>query len=135
MSQGSVFAIVWLGIGVAALVVVFVVGGRWLSRSVLSRWTRAFESAATSLAETSESLKTPSGKPLGAVAEETYEHIREIRELAAEVAKENESFMIEYMPVVVKNQPTNRSDSSASHLTSPFGMNNRAARHKPSQGV
>lgn len=131
MSQGAVHAVVWLGIGVAALAVVFAVGGRWLARSVLSRWTRAFESMATSLADTSESLKTPSGKSLGTVVEETCEHIREIRELTA---KETESFTFEYPPAAFENQPANPSGSSASHLTSPLGMNTRAARPKPSQG-
>ena len=133
MSQGSVFAAVWLGVGVAALAVVLAVGGRWLSRSVLSRWTRAFESMATSLAGTNESLKTPSGKPLGAVVEETHEHIREIRDLTAKTAEENESFTLEYLPAAFENQPANRSDSSASHLTSPLSANTRAARPKPSQ--
>lgn len=134
MSQGSMLAIVWLGIGVAALVAVFVVGGRWLSRSLLPRWTRAFESMATSLADTNKSLKTPSGKPLGTVVAETYECIQEIRDLTAEAAKENESFTIEYLPVVARNQSEDRSDSSTRHLTSSFGTNSRAARPKPSQG-
>lgn len=130
MSQVSVPAVAWLGVGVATLAVVFVVGGRWLSRSLLSRWTQAFESMATSLADTSESLKTPSGKPLGAVVEETREHIRDIRELTA---KETGSFTFEYPPAAFENQPANRPGSSASHLTSPFSTNTRAAQSKPSQ--